>query len=290
VYYYSRAYKLQRGMVVEASELRETSINPCTSDTARGNVILYAGYRQVLDTAAMFKAPKTNFVGIKGPYSKALLEKILEAVLRHFPNHPPIDFAGVKEGDPILFSYFFQQAMMPRGFFWLREPQPLGEVKVRSLLYRQDRDTAAGSKVKLVTGPGYRGVRAALENKSSAVYILEGAEEYYRQIASTGVVPQDTGTWQIGRNEALWLPDIDMFIGKTYTEAEKQRKGLSAYKVVDERIKVKTTVKGSDPVHFYGKLWRYNQPVLFYLEDNATGKPYYTLLIRNPEILVKLKR
>jgi hypothetical protein len=289
VYYYSKAGKLQTGVVMDAADLKRTELLSHLSQVNQSENVLYSP--AVMQSLGLAKSiPEDNFVGERGKYSKAFIEKIDEAVLHHFPNHPPIDFPGLKENDSVLFSYYFQQVMLPKGFFWLDKSQEFTGKKVRSLIFRPDRQDTVHRTVKLTQGQNYKEISFDAGDSVEGVYIVEGAEDFYSHILNDSI-PVVADSWDVPRRTAVWLPDIDFYFEKYYDgpSALPELRNHS-FKTVDERLKVKTTVPDKDPVDFYGKLISENGPVLFYLKNKkaATGQIYFALLIRNPEVLVPM--
>jgi hypothetical protein len=289
VYYYSRASRLQSGLVMDAADLRHTQLENILhqSDTGQ-NIIYIPAVRQAL--GAPLGIPGDNFVGMQGTYSRNFIEKIDEAILHHFPNHPPIDFPGLQNGDSVLFSYYFQQLMMPRNFFWLDNWESFAGKHVRSLILRPEiKDTIL--KVSLLDGGSYKRITFNTGNGVEANYITDGAEEYFQKYLLDNIPENDSITiWNIPAKTAILLPDIDFYFERHFKPGDTTVSFMKGhtFKAIDERLKAKTTVREKAPVEYNGNLIRPAGPVLFYLRNTQVkDKPvYFAMLIRNPEVLI----
>src|SRR5437016_4029884 len=100
IWYYSNIGKYQRGIVVWASELKQTRIGEDGTPDGNRNFIYSTGLKQAKGLAnSEVNFPDSNRLFANAVLNKQLLHNLNTEISRKFPSHPPISFPAAKIGD-----------------------------------------------------------------------------------------------------------------------------------------------------------------------------------------------
>lgn len=300
VYYHKRMATMHNGIVAAAPELPHTYIGANKDSLASGNIIYSDGIAQALQGQAGYTlagaAPVENYVSMNAAYSTDQMHLMYDTLLSKFPNHPPLDFNGVKDGDNVLFSYFFQNVRLTKSF--------------RSSFTRIHED-----------GETYRAIEYIPSDKDSSVSFYKNGNTFQMTIdmnrdqelvmikaepkALDSIInalpgqalsdnPLRLNKANLSATESIIFPETDLSLVKDYNKTEFTNAAeLSKYKIIEERIKLKTSVAETrlEERKKYDRPGSYifSPPYLFYLERKGHQKPYITVYTRNTELLLPEK-
>jgi hypothetical protein len=222
-----------------------------------------------------------------------------EHLLRRFNKHPPIDFGKLNDGDSVLFSYFFKNLFFPLGFRAAGSPAIVGGKACEAMEYYPFNAAHTSKAIHFYKSPDSS--RYALKydlpgNKVEAVFLSYKdsstfMEEY--QVAD-GLVSDAANEYNLGFNASVVMPVLDFSLGRRYSPEELKKFGntFRRYKVVEERIKFKTTLpenEESKKILTHPKGFRqyvFNSPCLFYMKKKGDELPYFVVRISHPELLL----
>ena len=315
VYYYMNVKDLDRGVVSAASDLKNTVIGYEGLNTENKSVVYNLGLFQSVQQHALTandtshwladaKAnpiPQNHFLGIDTPYSRNALEKIYEHLLIKFSKHPPIDFGKLKNGDSIMFSYFFQNISLPVGFRRAAAGIKIKDKDYYSLEYYPFDSLHNSASVCFFTNTAGDKYLLQVENKESGelatwVSNAEGLGAMSNYINAGRMLKEGTITKHtFGKSESVVIPELDFSFVKRYKQDDLAAFGalFQRYKVIEERMKFKLSYpEGQNKriEHASGfKSYNFNGNTLFYLKKKGAEKPYFMVLLNDPEILVPVK-
>jgi len=305
VYYYTQIRKLDQSVVANVKDLKSTILGlPVTVDDSYKNYIITQGLSQVLGELSMSDlgvspVPNDHFAAYNGPKTKDNLEKFYEGLVTKFPNHPPIDFDTVKEGEKIAMSYFFYNMRFPEGFRVSARLIDFKGEKVRSLqyhpkkadtslvtVYKNDKTSEYALRIKLNGG-----------TEEAVIYSKPGFDDTWVGCLNQAAtfITQTENRYTPASDESVLIPELDVSLVKdqnaAYFEAHPKLRG---YALAEERIKIKMSApKEGGPMEVDE---RFNTPkniilngnILMYIRDIKKG-PYCVIRLKNPEILKVVK-
>jgi hypothetical protein len=299
VYYYSHINKYQGGVVVMADELKNTIISPeIKADKAKKNFILFTGLLQAFGkNEPGLSFADTNRILTNAPYSVDLDEKLNVEISRKFPGHPPISFPGLKPGDKLLFSYFFQNIHLPQGFYYGMKKDSHG-VEYKTLRYSPAVGKASGSDVSILGSKDSFLLQINLSANEEAVFVSIPNIDA-NSISDSAALWSGLEEQKLKKSVTVEVPFLDFSItrrknGKDIDTVIKNHlaKGAKPYSFTEERMKLKTSppLAGTNINKELLKAddYTYRYPVLFYLKYKNAKAPYFAVILRNPELLVKL--
>src|ERR1700679_1759771 len=108
VYYYTQIKKLDASIVALAKDLPHTVFGKADWTSKDKNMIWFEGISQSMSLShkdtGQFPAfvPDEHFASLNAAYTKENLEKFYEELVTKYPNHPPIQFDSIKDGEKVL--------------------------------------------------------------------------------------------------------------------------------------------------------------------------------------------
>jgi hypothetical protein len=282
VYYYSKVGKLTSGVVATANELPKTIFSPIqpkhfSDSNYMGNAGLLAALDSTAHNSDFDAVPAANNLSENGIYNDAFIDKINLDISNKFPNHPPIGFRNLKEGDKILFNYFFKNIMLPADFYNYDQGLSYNQKHFRAIVYMPDSASntkvfARNNNVELLYAPIENGTEAIIFSKNSL-----GSE-----IPATYMQKLDS----ISTKQAVIIPEIDFNIIKYWKPEEAYFiPNAKDYKQLEDRKKLKLSVSNNNSP--LPKTAASLQPPFYmYLYKNGAAKPYFMLYIANEELLL----
>lgn len=300
IYYYSKVFKMQQALVVEAGQLKNTTIGSGRAAfITEGNAIYTSGVVKAIhlnrpsDSVTIGTEanhiPDKYFVGGEGVYGIQLLNSYDSAAFVKYKNHPPIDFNNMVKGDSLVFSYLFQQLMLPKGFYSAEEWINFGDKEVRALLFRKYKKNGLQNG-RFYQKDGQMLLTCLLRDSQQVVwYSNTNAGNIITDYAEAEAFMKPENEVLLDDSTALLLPDVDFFIQKSYKPEELTADHLpiAHKKLVQERMKLKTTAPVKDPQEWNGDKIYFKAPMLFYIKNPKDSLPYFALLARDSELFVK---
>jgi hypothetical protein len=307
LYYYSQLSKLDQSVVAKASDLHKTVYGMSDSSNKNDNMIWTKGIDQILNAGIndtghfLSNVPDDHFVSFNDAKNKANLEKFYENLVTKYQNHPPLAFDDVKDGQKILFSYFFHNMRLPEGFRVSERKVFFHDTYVRSLQYRSGNttDTSSVAFFKKEASREYA-FRVKLNNGTEeAIAYSSPVNTSWKDEYKSAAAFCSTSKYRYSpaKDESVLLPELDFNIIKDYTFKEQDKFPLlKDYALVEERIKLKMSApKEGGPLEVNKK---FNTPKNYILDGNIIifirkirdTNPYCMILVRNSEILKAVTR
>ncbi|MGZ5244562.1 MAG: hypothetical protein ACXWDO_11900 [Bacteroidia bacterium] len=284
VYYYSKIKSLSSGIIATAAELPGTKLSPILpkhfSDTSyMGNAGLLAAIGDTTQSSFAF-APTENYLSGNGVFNKAFLDEMNIGISNKFPNHPPIGFNNLQQGDKILFSYLFKNVILPLGFSPFEGSINVNGKHFRALLYMGGKDS--GVKVN-VTGNKVNKVFIPLDNGNQELVISK------TNIATESQDSSKHFIHNLPLTQNIVFPEIDFNIIK-YWKAEEAEfiPNAKDYKHLEERVKLKLSTR-TDKGELSKTQAELKPPFYIYLYKTGSAKPYFGLYIANTELMLPAK-
>ncbi len=307
-YYYRNHRYTVGGFVADADTTHHILMRPHPYEPSGDNSLIYsAGIINALSNAKIpmqaaaqqeFRKlmPESCFTGGAGVWSEAMEEKSDRDVMSKFRGHPPLQFSGLKTGERLLFSYVYRNVELPQGFETIESDLDFAGAKVRYIRYRRDQ-AEQGAKDPV-------SVYISEDKKVYALKVLlyEGDEAWYYH--ADGLV-DIVNSWKacqkmirlghpavLDKNFFLLVPELDMFLTKTYTPAELAewfQPQRTDFKRIEDRIKLKVSAqanKGAGKPDISKGLF-FNRTCLFALVKKNSAFPYLAVLMNHPELLVR---
>ncbi|RYD81337.1 MAG: hypothetical protein EOP53_06620 [Sphingobacteriales bacterium] len=291
VYYYGRINKLTSGIVAFASELPKTAFSPKYpkhfSDTSYiGNAGLSSAINDSLSTD--FSLPPTeNYLTGNGIYNKAFLEEMNIGISNKFPNHPPIGFGNLQEGDKVLFSYFFKNVILPKSFFPAVNTIDVDGKHFRALAYMPEKKEES---IAFAMGENNTRIYIPIDNSSQYFIISKHKFDFNNGnfIDKNGFIldPMNVAANQ----KSIIFPEIDFNIIKYWKPEDAYFiPNAKQYKQLEERAKIKLTSINREPVLPKNAI-ELKPPFYMYLYKKGTQKPYFALYIAGTELLLPARK
>jgi len=305
IYYITQAPYQEQGLTATADSLYNTVFGlPGMKEDAGKNFISSSlvaiasqkNNRQIFNGIISNSAPAPDsfYLIWGGVYQKEISDTLDKIMIEKMTSHPPLDFKYATDGQPFLFTYLFRNLQLPTTFIetndtMLFEGQPVSTVFYSPAFGKEPNggvlfylsDDKKVFALKVISQEA--GDEAVWISSTDSVEFAK-AEAYF-QHATKNAMPD---------NERIKIPRLDFFFQKDFKANEIPGNLFSSdLKLIEQRYKLKTSARkikrSITQINIAApkKTYEFNKPFSFYLEKTGDAKPYFSLMVRNPEILIK---
>jgi hypothetical protein len=302
VYYYKEIKKLDQSVVALAKDLPNTQFGFEGNADNDKNMIYSPGLEQVLSASTKNDSlpstiPDEHFAAFNTTYTRDHMEKFYENLVSKFPNHPPVEFKDVKDGERVLMSYFFYNVHLPKGFRVSASAVDFHGVRVKALQYHPaETDTGKVSFYKNDATHEYAfKIKINGGTEELIIYNTPADSPWKSVMTQSGeMISNPKYLYHPAKDESVLMPELDFNITKDHDPKEA---AYSDYALVEERYKFKISAPvEAGPLEVSAS---YNTPknyimnghLIFYITAvPKQQKPFCIISLKNPEILKKEKK
>ena len=303
-YYYRNIQWSSDGYVANADTIKHSIVVPNPyQPSLQKNIIYSAGIISALNKSKIEYTigAKNIFSNVlndgictlySGTYSAAAVDKLGEETAGKFPRHPPLKFENIKDGEKMLFAYVYRNIELPPAFLENNKGISFGSKKVRSIMYNGLGNTANTRFYMSKDGKEYALCIPVSKDEDAYWFHKDSLQSISDAWLDMKELLTTDHVHVITQGQEVLIPELDLFLEKTYTHDEMQSffsLTPNDYKLVDDRIKLKTTTSG----HVGNKEiaavnhYEFGPSSFFCIRRKSASFPYIGILLHNPDILVQ---
>ena len=301
-YYYKNTRLIGGGYICDADTCKSLIMNPHPYQPSDKNIIYSAGIINTLlkNKIEIHSAAAIDFKNLMeenafsqylGKFNDKALDGINEDVQYKFPQHPPLQFPKIKEGNQLLFSYVFKNLKLPNYLGIADNDFDFKGKKIKFIQYFPSYDKKQSGHLYRTKDSGNYLFTLNLEDGSTAYwYTAIGTPDMITAWKDGQYLIQNSVPLNLMPNEYVLFPEIDLSVIKHYTKDELNTyfaPSANNFDYIEDRIKLKTS---ADPVSKKSTIDPktsviMNKKCFFALKTKQGVFPYIALMINNPEIL-----